>query len=324
MVWCGWREATERALYADGGFFRRPDSPPSAHFRTSVHASPVFAAAILTLARYAGLRTIVDVGSGGGELLVALHDLDPTLRLVGVDLGDRPADLPDDIEWQLDLPASTDGLLVANEWLDDVPVDVAELTDDGWRLVLVDPSTGDERLGPPPTATDEDWLAAWWPAGEVGNRAEVGRPRDEAWAGALQSLSNGIAVAVDYAHRRATRPSRGSLTGYRNGRQVPPVPDGSCDITCHVALDACVAAGQNAGATESLLTTQRATLQALGVRRSMPPHGLSRSDPADYLRQLSQAGEVAELTDPAGLGGFGWLVQSVGVALPQQLTGTDT
>ncbi|HEX6920890.1 MAG TPA: hypothetical protein VF314_11705, partial [Actinomycetes bacterium] len=64
----GWREATERALYGEGGFFRRTTGP-GAHFRTSVHASPLFARAVLTLARAADLDTVVDVGAGHGELL---------------------------------------------------------------------------------------------------------------------------------------------------------------------------------------------------------------------------------------------------------------
>ena len=329
MAWPTWREATERALYGPGGFFRRPEGRPAAHFRTSVHASPLFAAALHELARQAGLRTVVDVGSGGGELLAALHRLDPTLTLVGVDLRPRPADLPDAVTWTDRLPPTAGALLVANEWLDDVPVDVAELTEAGWRLRLVDPESGRERLGPPPDEPDLAWLARWWPAAP-GARAEIGRPRDDAWAGAVRSLTDGLAVAIDYAHTRDSRPTTGSLTGYRGGRPVPPVPDGSCDLTSHVALDACAVAGEQAGATTSLLTTQRAALQALGVRRARPAHEQATADPAGYLRALGRAGQAGELTDPHGLGGFGWLVQGVGIELPQPLselpqplTGTD-
>jgi SAM-dependent MidA family methyltransferase len=313
MVWCGWREATERALYGERGFFRT--HAPSQHFRTSVHASPVFAEAVRCLARNAALTTVVDVGAGGGELLATLHRVDPTLELIGVDLADRPPDLPADASWQNEVPTSSGALLVANEWLDDVPVDVVELADDGWRLVLVDPATGAERLGPPPADDDADWLAMWWPAEKttLGARAEIGRPRDEAWSAAVGNLSDGLAVAIDYAHDRTSRPPAGSLTGYRDGRQVPPVPDGSCDVTSHVALDACAAAGIGAGATATLLTTQRTALIALGVRRDSPPYELSRTDPAGYLRALSRAGEAAELTDPGGLGGFGWLLQARGL-----------
>jgi SAM-dependent MidA family methyltransferase len=313
VAWTTWREATERALYGERGFFRT--HAPSQHFRTSVHASPVFAKAVWRLSRDAALTTVVDMGAGGGELLAALRALDPSLELIGVDLADRPPGLPGDVSWQHEVPARSGALLVANEWLDDVPVDVVELADDGWRLVLVDPATGAERLGPPPAVDDADWLAMWWPTEDatVGDRAEIGRPRDDAWAATVGALGDGLAVAIDYAHNRTSRPPAGSLTGYRDGRQVPPVPDGRCDVTSHVALDACAAAGIGAGATATLLTTQRTALIALGVRPDSPPYELSRTDPAGYLRALSRAGEAAELTDPGGLGGFGWLLQTRGL-----------
>jgi SAM-dependent MidA family methyltransferase len=315
MTWATWRVATERALYGDDGFYRRTSEGPAAHFRTSVHASPLFATALLSLARSAGLTTVVDVGSGRGELLAGLHAQDPSLRLVAVEVAERPDGLPDSVEWTSALPGGLDALLVANEWLDNVPVDVVELTEDGVRLVEVDES-GAERLGDRPSTRDLDWLDRWWPIADVGDRAEVGRPRDEAWASAVGSLARGIAVAVDYAHARDHRPPHGSLTGYRGGRLVQPVPDGSCDLTSHVALDACADAGLAAGATDSLLTTQRPALQALGIRRSTPTRELASADPTAYLLALSATGEVAELTDPEGLGAFGWLIQTVGVSLP--------
>lgn len=321
--WLTWREATQQALYGDDGFFLR--HLPGDHFRTSVVATPLFAGALLTLARIAGLDTVVDVGAGGGELLADLHRLDPALSLHGVDLAPRPVDLPRAVSWAPSVPDGLhDALVVANEWLDDVPVDVVELTAEGWRLVLVDPQTGDERLGPEPDRPDAGWLAAWWPAGDEGDRAEVGRPRDEAWAAVVRCLRRGLAVAVDYAHDRATRPRHGSLTGYREGHQVRPVPDGSCDLTSHVALDACAAAGEAAGATDTAVTTQRAALRALGVRGRTPPVDLARTDPAAYVRALAAAGEAAELTSTIGLGDFGWLVQGVGVDVPQPLTGTES
>jgi SAM-dependent MidA family methyltransferase len=316
--WRTWREATERALYGDGGFYRRT-AGPAAHFRTSVHASPLFAGSVLALARSAGLRTVVDVGSGRGELLAGLHSLDPSLRLVGVEMADRPAELPDEVEWVPAFPGGVEALVVANEWLDNVPVDVVELAEDGPRLVEVD-GQGAERLGDRPDEADLGWLTSWWPLAEVGDRAEVGGPRDESWASVVRGLRRGVAVGVDYAHRQADRPRHGSQTGYRDGRQVRPVPDGSCDITSHVALDACAAAGTAAGASDTLLTTQRAALLALGVRGDRPRPEQAVRDPSAYLAALSRAGEAAELTDPSGLGGFGWLVQSVGLPLPGPLS----
>ncbi|MGH8969666.1 MAG: SAM-dependent methyltransferase [Actinomycetes bacterium] len=320
----GWRAATQRALYGEGGFYRRT-AGPAAHFRTSVHATPLFAEAVLALARATELGTVVDVGAGRGELLLALDRLDPALRLVGVEVADRPPGLPPRLEWCAEPPPVSGALLLANEWLDDVPVDVAVATDDGPRLVLVDPGTGSESVGGELTPDDRAWLARWWPLddAEPGARAEIGLPRDAAWAGAVGSLTHGLAVAVDYAHDRHTRPAAGSLAGYRGGRQVRPVPDGSCDVTCHVALDACAAGGARAGATATLLTDQRTALTALGLSTGLPDRGLAHRAPTDYLAGLARASQAGELVARGGLGDFGWLVQAVGVPLPQPLTGTE-
>jgi SAM-dependent MidA family methyltransferase len=315
-----WREATERALYGDGGFYRRTDGP-AAHFRTSVHASPLFAEALLRLALASGLRTVVDVGSGRGELLAQLHEWDPGLRLVGVDVVDRPADLPAGVEWALAVPEVDGALLVANEWLDNVPVDVAVRTADGDRLLLVDPGTGEESVGGPVPARDGAWLDRWWPFRAEGDRAEIGWPRDAAWARALDRLGSGIAVAVDYAHEAANRPSLGTLTGYRDGRQVTPVPDGSCDVTAHVALDACAEAGRRAGASETVLTTQRDALTALGVVAEQPHSELASTDAGAYVAAIVRVGQLAELREPGGLGDFGWLVQAFETPLPAALLG---
>ncbi|MDQ1664080.1 MAG: hypothetical protein QOH75_111 [Actinomycetota bacterium] len=315
--WMTWCAATQQALYADGGFYRRGTGPVD-HFRTSVHESPGFAEALLTLARAADLDVVVDLGSGRGELLRTLHALDPTLRLVGVELADRPDDLPDVIGWSSSLPPDLDALVVANEWLDNVPVDIARRAGDDVRLLVVDPTSGAEAPGAPVTGRDLDWLDLWWPLPD-GGRAEIGHPRDDAWAATVGSIRRGIAVAADYEHRLAERPFAGSLAGYRAGRQVPPVPDGSCDITSHVALDSCAAAGVRAGAAWTVHTTQRRALQALGAGRSTPSYDDARRDPAAYLAALARASADAELTRRGGLGDFGWLVQGRGAPRPRLL-----
>ncbi len=320
----------ERALYGDGGFYRRGERPGE-HFRTSVHASPRFAAALATLLADVDAALgrpdrldVVDIGAGSGELLVNLLDRVPAelagrLVPVAVEVAPRPAGLPERIAWLPAPPERVTGLVVANEWLDNVPLDVVEQTPDGPRKVLVEARTGAERAGPEPSADELEWLERWWPLREPGDRAEVGDPRCAAWASVVARLDRGLAVAVDYAHRAGERPVYGTLTGYRDGATVPPVPDGSCDVTAHVALDACQVAGERAGATASLLTTQRDVLRALGLSGSRPPLDLAHRDPRGYLAALCAAGEDAELTDPGGLGGFGWLAQAVGTELPPVL-----
>lgn len=303
----------ERALYGPDGFYRR--ERPEANFRTSVHASPLFARALARLLEEvdAGLGRpdrldLVDMGAGSGALLAGVLEAVPPetarrLRPVAVEI--RPREGPEGVVWAAEPPERITGLVVANEWLDNVPLDVVEYTPDGPRLVLVD-AEGNERPGPEPEEADLAWLARWWPARE--GRAEVGRSRDEAWAGLVGRLEAGVAVAADYSHDRETR--RPTLAGYRHGRAVRPVPDGSCDVTAHVALDSCAVPG-----LETVLTTQREALRALGVDGRRPPRELALRDPRGYVAALSRAGEAAELTDPAGLGGFGWLMQAKGVSL---------
>jgi SAM-dependent MidA family methyltransferase len=350
--WEPWQPVWERALYGNGGFFTAVDAGPSAHFRTAVHAAASeVAAALARLAVEHGRTTVLDIGAGRGELLTAMASAAPAhgLALHGVDVVPRPPDLPARIAWsqQLDrLPADAfDGaLVVAWELLDDVPCPVLELDDDGVpRTVLVDPTTGRERLGDPvdhPVAeADLAWVTRWWPLrdAEPGDRIEVGRPRDRFWAaliGSARATSAGaVLLAVDYAHSADDRPPPGSLSGFRSGRAVPPVPDGSCDVTAHVALDAVAAAGEQAGATGTRLTDQATALRELGVGGPLvhqgdvhqddvhqddvhqEPYGQgpeTTSSGLDLLRRLAARSRTAELLDPGSLGGFGWLLQRAG------------
>ncbi|SCL60669.1 SAM-dependent methyltransferase [Micromonospora peucetia] len=381
-----WRDAMERALYGPDGFFVS-GSGPAAHFRTSVHASPAFAAALLRLVEQVDAALghpdrldVVDVGAGRGELLRALsatleaatHSapvgprpgsarpspatvvlLAHRVRLTAVERAPRPDGLSATIGWVDDIPDGITGVLLATEWLDNVPLDVA-VHADGWRYLLVDPTTGEEIVGDRVDPADADWLDRWWPAPTAGAsfedatttdgvgataraarpaqgssltarsrsdrpetltaaRAEIGRTRDEAWAAAVRHVDRGLALAVDYGHLRDGRPVDGTLTGYRGGRQVPPVPDGSRDVTAHVAVDSVASAGARVARCAYDLVSQREALRALGADGGRPPLSLAAGDPAGYVRALAAASAVAELTDPAGLGGHWWLRQPVGV-----------
>ncbi|OOQ50542.1 hypothetical protein AFM16_21640 [Streptomyces antibioticus] len=338
--WRGWRAATRSALYGtDGeggsgtgdsdarGFYRRPEGP-AGHFRTSVHASPLFATAVARLLCRVdealgrpGTLDFVDMAAGRGELVTGVlaalpADVAARTRAYAVEIAGRPEGLAPRITWLSAPPPQVTGLLFANEWLDNVPVEVAEVDPAGVpRLVLVR-DDGTERLGDPLSGAEAEWLARWWPLpAEEGLRAEIGLPRDLAWAAAVSCVARGLAVAVDYGHTADARPPFGTLTGFREGRETAPVPDGSCDITAHVALDACATAGADAPGPAPLLT-QHAALRALGITGARPPLALAGTDPAAYVRALAGAGEAAELTAPGGLGDFAWLLQPVGIANP--------
>jgi SAM-dependent MidA family methyltransferase len=276
------RQAWDEALYGPDGFYRR--ERPAQHFRTSVHASALFGQAIARLASAAGLTQVVDIGAGSGEL-------GRVLRAEGLDVLD--------IELDDELPSVLTGLVIANEWLDNIPCELAELDDRGTPRYL----QHDLTLGDVVEGNDLDWLSTWWPLAEPGDRAEIGLARDEAWSDVVGRLDKGLAVAIDYGHLRDGRPAYGTLTGFRDGRECAPVADGSCDITAHVALDSLAAVVP--GGT---VVSQREALQVLGITAARPAYELSRTDPLRYLSELSAAGEAAELLDPGGLGAFGWVL----------------
>lgn len=310
-----WHEAWQEALYGPAGFYRRPEGP-AGHFLTSTHGDlgRVFALAVGALADHAGVCRVVDVACGRGELLAHLHAARPDLTLTGVDVVDRPHTLADPIGWLRspggpglpDRLADLDGTLVlAHEWLDVVPCPVAEVAEDGTlREVHVDPATGAETLGDGLTDADLAWVERWWPLtdAEPGDRVEVGRSRDDAWADLVARVRSGLVLAVDYGHVRGARPATGTLAAYRGGRLETAVPDGRCDLTAHVAVDSLV---------HDELGTQRDALRALGLSGARPNRSLAETDPPAYLAALAAASTVATLTDLAGLGGFWWVLREV-------------
>lgn len=292
-----WREAWETALYGDNGFFRR--QAPADHFRTSANSSGLFAAAIWRLVQTECLHAVVDVGAGRGELLTELHRLSGgTLELTGVEMADRPEGLPAAIGWRHELPERVTGLLIANEWLDNIPCDVVAADAEGVvHYLSVEAATGEETIG---EVCEDPWLDTWWPLSGPGERAEIGSTRDEAWADAVGRV-DGIALAIDYGHTAADRPVLGSLRSYRQGNETDVIPDGDRDVTAHVAVDSV------AHASGASLSRQSEALRALGVTGARPPLDLATSDPAAYVRALSDAALSAELLERGGWGNFWWI-----------------
>lgn len=323
-----WREAWQTALYAAGLGFYVTRGGPSAHFTTAAHGvtGAVLADSLLRLwSRERGdapPSVVVDVGAGRGELAAhVLAALEPAAslgargkdtRVVALDVVDRPEALDDRVEW-LRSPGGAalpdelhdlgDVLVVAHEWLDVVPCDVAQVDAAGTlREVLVDPETGDESLGEPVAGAALRWAREHWRPTEAGGRVEIGRTRDAAWADLVGRVRSGLLVAIDYGHVPSARPSGGTLAAYHSGQQVHPVPDGTCDLTAHVAMDTLDA---------DRLWRQRELLRELGLRGERPPQAQSLTDPLGYVRALERAGAEGELIRPGGFGDFWWAVKHV-------------
>jgi SAM-dependent MidA family methyltransferase len=313
------------SAYGAGGHWLT--SLPAEHFRTAATSTSALAELISAeLRARPEIGIVVDLGAGDGTLLnqfasqpgrlQVTPDRHPGLRLYGVDLRSRPDGLGEPISWcrdvwdvtadrwtsgeadrmlaGLDAPA----LVIAVEWLDDLPCVVAERASGVLREVDIN-RHGVERAGGPLTGDPLEWADRWWPSGP---RMEIGLSRDRAWFDVVAALRRhgGLALMIDYGHRSGSRPNHGSLTGYAHGRQLNPRPDASMNLTAHVAVDAVRWAGEQAGAR----TVRQARLAEMVAQ-------LPAVDPADPLAALAQRSERAALASGRVWGGQYWLLQQV-------------
>jgi SAM-dependent MidA family methyltransferase len=313
-------------FYATGGRAGRRGG----HFLTSPEVGPLFGAVLARaldrwweeMGRPAPF-TVVDAGAGPGTLARAVLAAEPAVLRAGAlryVLSERSsvqreahAGLPVEStsnRWPHRWPGAFDGVVVANELLDNLPFRLA-VFDGGWLEAFVD-------LAPDGRLVEvlrpfEEVPACLPPVAPHGARAPV---QDEAaaWvASAVGAVRQGRVLVFDYARttaEMAARPWREWLRTYRGherGVHYLAEPGGQ-DITADVALD-------------QLPRPDDVTTQAEFLRR----HGLDEL--VEEGRRLWQAGAAAPdltaltgrsrlqeadaLTEPDGLGGFTvaqWLV----------------
>ena len=250
-----WRDAWEHAHYGADGFYRA-HSNPEKHFRTAImDAHPRLTQILEELhEQYRRIGeptdfTVFDAGSGNAALEGALrdyfaeHSLNWQLRSHNF--------LDGDVRNLKSLGGA--GAVIAHELLDDIPCTIAELDDNLQPVRIdVDPLTGHERLGERRITEEEArWLDTWWPATVPAARREIGITRDNTWRTLLGLFDSGCAIMIDYCTTQQERLTglfdSGTLIGYQHGRATRPLPDGSMNITAHVALESLIAVGTDLG-----------------------------------------------------------------------------
>lgn len=262
------------------------------------------------LARAHQLHQIVDIGAGSGVLLKQLAHFDDLL-LTGIERRPPSAELAAEGRvswlqstwtgsWSTDITPALAGpaLIVAVEFLDDLPAAVVDRRGGSWHHRRTDDS-----WGPVVSEADAQWLDRWWDPEMA--EAEVGRARDATWAEIARLAAPGSILAVlDYGHLRGHR--RPTFTGYRDGRQVRPQPPvDRLNLTAHVAIDAVDAAVRATGASQ-LTCCQLRDLPPLAIDTPLA------APPADDpLAALASRSERALVHQSGGPGDFWWLTHRI-------------
>ncbi|MCY4487504.1 MAG: SAM-dependent methyltransferase [Deltaproteobacteria bacterium] len=330
----------ESALYGEpGGFYAsgRGAGRRTGDFLTSVEVGPLFGRLVARLADRCWERlgrpddfTLVDAGAGRGALarsvLAARPACADTLRYVLVErstalrrqheqLLDQPPGLCAGFESRADLPdGPVDGVVIANELLDNLPSRLLERTPDGWAEVYVsagEPAGAGELIEVlcPPAPEIQSTANALAPAAPVGGRLPLATEAIE-WVGrALALLRRGSLVVVDYTDTSASlvaRSLREWVRTYRAGvRSHEPLRDpGSCDITVEVPLDQVLAAHPTAEVCD-----QATFLRSLGIEDLVAEgralwHDRAAVGDLAALEARSRVHEAEALCDPGGLGAF--------------------
>lgn len=349
------------SLYDPDGFFggQALRSQKAGDFLTSPEVSPLFGETLATfvrteLDRVGGTR-VVEVAGGSGSLLRPLLSglgdrgeippeggmgpdgrsptgggaSNPTPEVWAVEASPAAraslAELigPDRVVASLtDLPDPIDGVVLANELLDNIPVSLAIRAGDGWTERFVGEQDGELILVPVEARSD---IAAWadrfglpCPDGGI---VEVQLAADAWSVAAFRRLGSGALLLIDYGDETenlAPRRQDGTLRTYRSHHLGPhPLAEpGETDITVDVNFTAQRAALEAVGATVEI-HRQDEFLASLGLRDRLSElrreeMALARStDPADAMERLkvrTRKTEAETLLHPRGLGDFRVLV----------------
>jgi SAM-dependent MidA family methyltransferase len=211
-----------------------------------------------------------------------------------------------------ELPAlAVDGVILANELLDNLPFDLVERTAAGWTEIRVGVTDAGSFHEVPVPAAEE--LTAWLEGIDVPAGTRVPAQRGvETWIDDCAArLRHGAVVLLDSMVEvdELVRRAGGWLRTYRaHDRGGDPLDEpGTQDVTTDVLLPTLRRAARRAGLRIVTESTQAEWLRAIGLDdlvaegRAAWEEGAARGDLA-ALAGRSRVTEAAALTDPAGLG----------------------
>ncbi|MBM3267374.1 MAG: SAM-dependent methyltransferase [Candidatus Sericytochromatia bacterium] len=318
------------ALYGPGGYYctDRSRIGPAGDFYTSPTVHPAFGALLAGQAREIWQRAgrphafdILELGGGRGtlaaDLLYALREGDPAcfaaVRYTVSDLA-PPPDVPPAVAHKIafrpgdaGLPDVVTGLVLANEFLDALPVHRVQKLQGKLQELYVE-IAGDrlcESPGPPSKPDLELQVAPWFGDLPEGGTAEVSLAMVAFMKRLGAALRGGVALFIDYGGWRSDllRRPAGTLRAYWRHR-IQPGPFeaiGEADITCHVDFSSLRNQAAALGFEVLGEISQGAFLQNLGMAELRRALAAAPLDPPALAANLAA---LEDLVAPAGLGAF--------------------
>jgi SAM-dependent MidA family methyltransferase len=222
-----------------------------------------------------------------------------------------------------------DGVVVANELLDNLPFRIVERASDRWteiRVGLVEPGFGEVPVPAAAGVARDADVAAAGAAIRDGVRLPVPTATADWLAQCGYLLRRGFLVVIDFADEAGSLAGRGQdqwMRTYRGHRRggLPLADPGTQDITCDVPVEHLVTHARRAGFRLREQTTQAEWLTALGIEElTADARGVWRDRAAigdlDAMAARSRVSEASALTDPSGLGAHTVFVFGKGVRDP--------
>jgi SAM-dependent MidA family methyltransferase len=298
--WLPFSRFMDAALYAPGlGYYMAGQARfgVGGDFITAPEISPLFARCLATqvaeLLEYTGGGDLVEYGAGSGALaagllqaLAGMNSLPHRYRIVEISgplrarQQARIAGLPElagRVEWLDGPPASSwQGVVIANEVLDAMPVDRFRVTRNGCDAIgVVVAGQGFEWQSRPADAALAEAVASLTDVLPEGYVSEL-RPMLPAWIeAAAATLGHGAMLLIDYGLPRSQyyHASRdgGSLCAFYRHRRVDDVfaRVGLQDLTAWVDFTAVAEAAAAAGLKVAGFATQAHFLASLGIDREL-------------------------------------------------------
>ena len=320
------------ALYhPDGGYYRSSDARPgrAGDFLTAPELHPIFSQMLGRAVEEAwhvlgepDPFVVQEHGAGEGALAIPLlRDLPAAIRYSPVEVDARRlAALRDRLGAEglvdrlidVDTGRSFDGVVIANEVLDALPVHRVRRRGDALRELAVGLGADEafEEVEVEPTTPA---LAARLAAEGIelvdGQTAEIALGVDDWVATAVRPLRRGLALFIDYGAPAAelydpVRRRDGTLRGFVR-HQVSDDPYrfvGRQDLTAHVDVTAVQRAAETAGLTTFGITTQAEALMGLGIEDRLRE---VQADPATTMEDYTLLrASLMRLLDPAAMGRF--------------------